>query len=211
MSLIEGLEKARIIPLITLNDAEDIIPVCEALQNGGLKVAEVTFRTSAAEDAIRLARKHFPDFIVGAGTVTTIGEVEQCKSAGAQFAIAPGLNPPVVQHAQELDLPFFPGVCTPTEVETALELGCTVLKFFPTIAMGGAAMLKSVYRPYQHRGVRFIPTGGITEEDFADYLALPFVVAVCGSWLTDKTLIEEKNWKKITDLTHQALTIASKV
>jgi 2-dehydro-3-deoxyphosphogluconate aldolase/(4S)-4-hydroxy-2-oxoglutarate aldolase len=205
MSLIEGLEKARIIPIIVLDDAEDIIPVCKALQDGGLTVAEVTFRTDAAEEAIRMARDKFTDFIIGAGTITTIDEVECCKSAGAQFAVAPGLNPEVVKRAQDLELPFFPGICTPTDVETALGLGCTILKFFPASAMGGTKMLKALYGPYRHRGVRFIPTGGINGENLHQYLDLQGVIAVGGSWLVKRDLIKKKNWDEITTLTREAL------
>ncbi len=208
MSLIERLEKARIIPFVVLDNAEDIIPICKALQDGGLKVAEITFRTEAAEEAIRRVRRDFPDFIVGAGTITTIEEVERCKTAGAQFAVAPGTNPAIVERAQKLGLPFFPGVCTPTEIERALTQGCNVLKFFPAAAIGGTKMLKAMYAPYRHRGVRFIPTGGINQDNLAEYLACPGVLAVGGSWLVDRSLIKKKSWHEITDLTRKAVETA---
>jgi len=209
--IVERIEKGRVIPVIALEDPADAVPLCQALKAGGLEVAEITFRTPAAREAMRIVAGEFPEFILGAGTITTTDEVDAAKEAGAQFAVSPGLNPLVLRRAQEVGLPFFPGVCTPTEVETALALGCTLLKHFPTGAVGGLKFIKALYGPYAHRGVRFIPTGGVTAENLAEYLAHPAVAAVGGSWLTARPLLEARDWDKVTELTREAVRIASSV
>lgn len=208
MKIIERIEQEKIIPVIALEDAADAPDLCSALRAGGLTVAEITFRTAAAPDAIALVAKEFPEFALGAGTVTTIEEVDRAADAGAQFAVAPGLNPEIVKHARERELPFFPGVCTPSEVEAALQLGCQLLKFFPAGVMGGVKMLKALYGPYRHRGVRFVPTGGVSVENLAEYLSNPAVAAIGGSWIVDKKLLAAKDWKAITELTAEAVKIA---
>ncbi len=207
-SIIERIEQEKIIPVIALADAADAPALCNALREGGLTVAEITFRTAAAADAIALVAKEFPEFALGAGTVTTVEEVDRAVEAGAQFAVAPGLNPKIVKRAQEKGLPFFPGVCTPSEVEAALDLDCTLLKFFPAGVMGGLKMLKALYGPYRHRGVRFVPTGGISVDNLGEYLANPAVVAVGGSWIVDGKLLAAKDWASITKLTAEAVEIA---
>lgn len=161
MSIQDKIKEARIVPVIAIEKAEDILPLCEALGEGGLPVAEITFRTEAGRKALALARKHFPDFLIGAGTVTQIEELEAAVEAGASFAVAPGLNPTIVTRAKELGLPIFPGVCTPSDIELALTLDAKLLKFFPAEAAGGIPMLKALYGPYKHRGISFMPTGGV--------------------------------------------------
>ena len=205
----QRIEQCRIIPVIALEHATDAVPLCRALQAGGLTVAEITFRTTAAPEALRTVAREFPEFILGAGTVTLLDEVEAAKDAGAQFAVAPGLNPTIVRRAQELDLPFFPGVCTPSEVEAALDLGCRILKFFPAGAMGGLKVIKALYGPYSHRGVRFIPTGGVNAANLAEYVAHPAVLAVGGSWIVAKDLLVAKDWDQVTALTREAVQIAT--
>jgi len=207
MDIVERIKTAGIVPVIALENAEDAAPLCEALQAGGLEVAEITFRTKAAAEAIAIVAKDFPTFALGAGTVTTLDEVEAAGRAGAQFAVAPGLNPKIVKRAQQLELPFFPGVCTPSEIEAALDLGCTMLKFFPAGAMGGPSYLKSLSAPYLHRGVSFIPTGGVTAANMIDYLEMPQVAAVGGSWLVAKKLIAAKDWSAISQLAAEAAAI----
>ncbi len=207
--IVQRIKQGRLIPIIALDRASDAIPLCQALKAGGLEVAEITFRTPAAREALRMVSEQFPEFALGAGTVTTIEEVEAAKACGAQFAVAPGLNPRIVRRAQEVDLPFFPGVCTPSDIEAALELGCTLLKFFPADALGGMKMLKALHAPYAHRGVRFIPTGGITAANMADYLSHPSVAAVGGSWVSDKTLLAAQDWPRVTALTREALEVAA--
>ena len=205
----QRISDARIIPVIALDDAADAVPLCKALSVGGLQVAEITFRTAAAAEAIRIVAREFPEFVLGAGTVTRPEEVDAAVAAGAQFAVAPGCNPRIVRRAQEAGLPFFPGVCTPSDIEVALEMGCAVLKFFPADAMGGLKTVKALYAPYAHRGVRFIPTGGVTAENMSEYLKSPAVAAVGGTWLATRELVAKREWAQIADRTHQAVEAAA--
>jgi len=207
-NIVERMEKTRIVPVIALEDAADAVDLCRALRDGGLEVAEITFRTKAAPAILEIVAKDFPDFMLGAGTVTTLEEVRKAKEAGAQFAVSPGLNPRIVKKAQEFGLPFFPGICTPTDIEAALELDCYILKFFPAGAAGGTKTIKAMYGPYKHRGVRFIPTGGINLKNMGDYLAQPGVLAVGGSWIVAGRLLEKKDWAEVTRLTKEAVEAA---
>ena len=181
--------------------------MCEALQAGGLQVAEITFRTKAAPEAIRLASEAFPDFLIGAGTVTRIEELEQAQDVGAQFAVAPGVNPIILEHAQHIGLDFFPGVCTPSDVEAALQCGVNFLKFFPAEAAGGLKMLSALYGPYAHRVEGFMPTGGVNLGNLNDYLAHPAVACVGGTWIVPKNLLAEGNWDEIERLTREAVEL----
>ena len=208
MTVEEKLEKNRIVPVIALEKEQDAVPLCQALEKGGLQVAEITFRTKAAAGALRTVSREFPEFMLGAGTVTTLDELERAREAGAQFAVAPGFNSRIVQRAKELDLPFFPGVCTPTDIEAALGLECRILKFFPAEAMGGIKMVKALYGPYRHRGVRFIPTGGVNAGNLASYLSEPAVIAVGGTWMVSRDLLETGNWDRISELTREALELS---
>lgn len=205
MTIEERIEAGRIVPIISLEDAADAAPLCRALEAGGLKTAEITFRTPAARDAIALVAREFPDFALGAGTVTTVAEVDAAKAAGAQFAVSPGFNPRIVDRAKQVGLPFFPGVCTPSEIEAALERGLTLLKFFPASNMGGPAGIKAVHAPYAHRGVRFIALGGVKAENVKAYLDTPGVVAAGGSWIADKAVVAEKDWTEIERRARKAL------
>ena len=205
----QRIEQDRITPVVALEDAADAVPLCKALKAGGLAVAEITFRTKAAPEILTTVAQEFPEFMLGAGTVTMLDEVDAAKEAGAQFAVAPGFNPKIVKRAQELDLPFFPGVCTPSEVEAALDLGCRILKFFPAGALGGLKMIKALYGPYSHRGVKFIPTGGVNADNLAEYIAHPAVLAVGGSWIVSKALLKAKDWSRVTALTREAVQIAA--
>jgi 2-dehydro-3-deoxyphosphogluconate aldolase/(4S)-4-hydroxy-2-oxoglutarate aldolase len=204
----ELLEK-RVVPVIALDDVDSALPLAGAIQAGGLPVLEITLRTPAALEAIRRIAQEVDNVRVGAGTVLEPGQVKAASEAGASFLVAPGLNPEVVKAAQDLGLPVFPGVATPSEVEQALALGCTHLKFFPAEQMGGVNMLKAMAGPYAHTGVRFIPLGGVNAANMAGYLALPVVAAIGGSWLASKALIAEKNWDAITERTREALAIAA--
>lgn len=205
----ERIEKSRIIPVVALENAEDAVPLCKALGAGGLHVAEITFRTAAARDALRIVAREFPEFALGAGTVTTLDEVQAALSCGAQFAVAPGLNPRVVAKAQELGLPFFPGVCTPTDIEMALECGCQTLKYFPAGEMGGVSMLKALYAPYRHKGIRFIPTGGVSLANLPDYMKEPCVLAVGGTWIASAALIKARNWDEICAAARKAVEVVT--
>ena len=203
--IVERIQKGKIIPVIAIDNAEDAVPLCKALKAGGLEVAEVTFRTPAAREAIKIVATQFPEFALGAGTVTTLDELKAAKEAGAQFAVAPGLNPKIVKAAQEMDLPFFPGIATPSDIEAALDLGVTLLKFFPAGNMGGTKMIKALSGPYAHRGVQFVPTGGISADNVIEYLSMPTVAAVGGSWIVAKDLLKAQQWDKVTELTKTAL------
>ena len=203
--LIEKISKYRILPVIAIENAEDAVPLCTALSEGGLKVAEITFRTAAAEEAIRIVASEFPEFVLGAGTITKVEELVAARNAGAGFAVAPGCNPVIVKKAQELDMPFFPGVATPGEVERAMDCGCRILKFFPAGAMGGLNTLKSIYAVYRHREIQFIPTGGVTADNVKEYLDFPGVLAVGGTWIASSSLIENRQWSEVSRLTAEAL------
>jgi 2-dehydro-3-deoxyphosphogluconate aldolase/(4S)-4-hydroxy-2-oxoglutarate aldolase len=206
--IVAQVAAARIVPVIVLERASDAVPLCQALAAGGLSVAEITFRTAAAKEAIAIVARQFPQFVLGAGTVTTPDEVAAAVAAGARFAVAPGCNPDIVSAATAAGLPFWPGVCTPSDVERALALGCTTLKFFPAVAAGGIPMVKSLHAPYQHRGVRFIATGGIEPGNLQDWLKTPGVIAIGGTWMVAPKLIAAGNWGEISRLTAEALAIA---
>ena len=166
---------------------------------------EITFRTEAAEESIANIAREFPEILLGAGTVLAAEQAMRARDAGAVFALAPGLNAAVVKAAQDAGLVFAPGVMTPSEIERALDLGCEMVKFFPAGAAGGVAMLKALAGPYSHTGVRFIPTGGINAENMREYLALPAVAAIGGSWMVDPKLIDARDWDAITSRTRAAL------
>ncbi len=198
----------RIVPVVVLADARDAAPLAAALVAGGLPVAEVTFRTAAASDAIRAMSSH-PGMIVGAGTVVRPEQVDEAADAGATFVVSPGLSPAVVERARERGLLVIPGAVTPTEIMAALDLGLTTLKFFPANTYGGASALKSLGAPF--RGVRFIPTGGVSAANLSDYLSLPNVVAVGGSWMVDPRLVSDGNFAAIQALAADAVAVAASV
>lgn len=205
--MLEKLLKQPVIPVIVIENAKDSEPLAEALLEGGMDVIEVTFRTAAAEEAIQRIRKAFPEMIVGAGTVITIDQAERAINAGVSFGLAPGLNADTVNYFQSKETLFIPGVMTPSEIEQGLALGCKLLKFFPAGAMGGVKMLKALGGPYANQGVQFCPTGGINLDNMNDYLSLPTVSTVGGSWLATKKLIADNNWDTITRQVKDALKI----
>src|SRR3954454_2980238 len=153
--------KCGVVPVIAIENVDDAVPLADALLAGGLPVIEITFRTAAAAEVIRTMTRERPQLIVGAGTVLTPANLEAAIASGARFAVAPGLNPAIVRQAQQMKLPFMPGVATPTDIEMGLSLGCKLLKFFPAEALGGVTMIEALSAPYQHAGVQFMPTGGI--------------------------------------------------
>ena len=205
----ETFLQQRLVCVAVIDQADDAVPLTEALLAGGLNCIEVTFRTASAAESIARIRKALPSAIVGAGTLLTQSQVQQAVDAGAQFGVSPGLNESVLSTAATAGIPLFPGVMTPTEVGRALDLKCKHLKFFPAEAAGGITMLKALAGPFGHTGVKFIPTGGITAATLANYLAIPQVAAVGGSWMAEKKLVVEKDWKKITALTAEAMEIIS--
>lgn len=186
-----------IVPVITIDDVKAALPLADALLAGGLPIVEITFRTSAAAEAIRVMVRERPALLVGAGTILSEENLRAAHAAGARFAVAPGLNPEIVRRAGDLGLPFVPGVATPSEVEQALFLGCKTLKFFPAEALGGVAMLNALAGPYGHTGVKFVPTGGVSPANLDAYLACKVVAAVGGTWLAKKEDLAAGGWEDI--------------
>jgi 2-dehydro-3-deoxyphosphogluconate aldolase/(4S)-4-hydroxy-2-oxoglutarate aldolase len=200
--LYEQLGQYRLVPVIVLESASDAGPLAAALVQGGLPVAEVTFRTDAAAESIR-AMAARGDMLVGAGTVLSVEQADRAIDAGAQFLVSPGLNPEVVRHAQSRGVPICPGACTPTEIEQAMSLGLDVVKFFPAEQFGGVATLKAISAPY--RQIRFIPTGGIGPDNVKQYLGFNRVVACGGSWMVKPELFAEGDFQQVTDAVRQSV------
>ena len=198
----------RIVPVLVLNDVDSGLKMCEILAECGLPAAEITFRTTAAEAVIKAASERFPELYLGAGTVLNTRDLHRAFDAGAKFAVAPGFNPTVVKEAAANGFAFAPGVCTPSEVEQAMEFGCHFLKFFPAEASGGVNFLKSLIAPYKHLGVRFMPTGGVSTANVAEYLAIKEVVAVGGTWLGKNSDIESGNWDAIRQAVKAAVELS---
>jgi len=207
--MIDRILAKRIVPVVVLDSADDAEPLAEALLAGGLDIMEITFRTAAAAESIRRIAKAFPEVLLGAGTLLDADQVKRARDAGAVFGLAPGLNPATIAAAGEVGLQFSPGVMTPSEIEQALSLDCKLLKFFPAEAAGGVKMLKSLAGPYAHTGVKFTPTGGITADNLQDYLKLPVVAAIGGSWMVAQKLVSGAQWAEITGLTRAALELAA--
>jgi 2-dehydro-3-deoxyphosphogluconate aldolase / (4S)-4-hydroxy-2-oxoglutarate aldolase len=198
----------RVIPVVAIERAEDAMPLADVLIEGGLPCAEITFRTAAAADAIRTMSKS-PNIMVGAGTVLTIEQVKTALDAGARFMVSPGFNPRVAGYCLENNIPFTPGVCTPTDIEAAMGLGLEVLKFFPAEAFGGLKTLKAMSGPYTT--VEFIPTGGINPQNLADYLRFPKVAACGGTWIAPSTSISEGRFNDILRNTREAVEIVKEL
>ncbi|WP_439259166.1 bifunctional 4-hydroxy-2-oxoglutarate aldolase/2-dehydro-3-deoxy-phosphogluconate aldolase [Lonepinella sp. BR2930] len=203
--LIEKLKTLKVVPVIAVDDAQDILPLVKALSDNGLPVAEITFRSAAAEESIRLVRQHYPDVLILAGTALTAEQVVAAKNAGADAIVTPGFNPKIVQLCQDLGLPITPGVNNPMSIEAALEFGITAVKFFPAEASGGVKMIKALLGPYGN--LQIMPTGGISPTNIKDYLAIPNVVACGGSWFVEKALIKQKKWDEIGRLTKEVVEL----
>jgi 2-dehydro-3-deoxyphosphogluconate aldolase/(4S)-4-hydroxy-2-oxoglutarate aldolase len=206
---VRTLEELRIVPVITVENGDQAIRLADALVAGNLPLMEITFRSDAAAEAISRVRAERPDVTVGAGTVLTPAQVDAALAAGAQFIVAPGFNPKVADHCIAAGVPFAPGVATPSEVEWALERGLSLLKFFPAEQSGGVQYIKAISAPY--RGVRFMPTGGITPENLKSYLSVPSVIACGGSWMVKLDLIKAGEFETITRLTAEAVALAQSV
>ena len=203
--VLKKIQETGIIPVVVLNDAKDAAPLAKALCEGGLPCAEVTFRTEAAEESIRIMSREFPEMFVGAGTVLTTEQVDRAVDAGAKFIVSPGLNPKVVKYCIEKGVPVTPGVCTPSEVEQAIELGLDVVKFFPAEPAGGLNMIKAMAAPYV--GLKFMPTGGINPKNVREYLAYDRILACGGSWMVKGSLVEAGEFDKIRELAQEAVEI----
>jgi 2-dehydro-3-deoxyphosphogluconate aldolase/(4S)-4-hydroxy-2-oxoglutarate aldolase len=203
---LERLRAVRIVPVITIDDPDDAVPLARALIAGGLACAEITFRTPRAAEALRRITAEVPELFAGAGTVLTPEQAKAARDAGAQFIVAPGFGPRTVDYCLGKGIPVYPGVATPTEIEAALEKGLTTLKFFPAEPMGGLAYLKAVAAPYVD--VNFIPTGGVNTANVASYLAFKRVVACGGSWMAPNEWIAAKQFDRIRDESRRAVSAA---
>lgn len=208
--MFKQLKQRPIIPVIVIENASCAKPLADALLAGGIDIIEITFRTTAAVAAIEQIRKSFPEMRVGAGTILTEQQARQALDAGISFGLAPGLNPTIVNYFKKNNTLFIPGVMTPSEIEQGLELGCLLQKFFPAEAIGGVKMLKALAGPYASRGVQFCPTGGISIDNMNDYLALPTVSNIGGSWLATKQQIADRDWAAITAQAKAAVEKAAK-
>ncbi|GHT53323.1 2-dehydro-3-deoxy-phosphogluconate aldolase [Spirochaetia bacterium] len=188
-----------IIAVLEIEQEADAVPIARALAEGGVTAIELALRTPAAEPSIALIAKGVPEIMIGIGTIIETGQAERMKKQGGVcFGVSPGINPQIVKEAAACDLPFAPGIATPSELELALSLGCRIVKFFPSEGMGGLSFLKSMDAPYKHLGVKYIPLGGISEDNLAAYASLPQVLAVGGSWIAARDLIKKADWQEIT-------------
>ncbi|HPA17322.1 MAG TPA: bifunctional 4-hydroxy-2-oxoglutarate aldolase/2-dehydro-3-deoxy-phosphogluconate aldolase [Verrucomicrobiae bacterium] len=196
-SLFEQICRNPIIAVLTLEDPGAAPDLARALLAGGVRGVELTLRTPAALESLKRLKEAAPELILGAGTVLTPAQVKQVKDVGVAFAVSPGLNPRVVRAAQEAGVPFAPGICTPSDIEGALELGCTLLKYFPAETSGGLKHLKNMAAPYMHLGVGFIPLGGLNEANMLDYLGDSLIPAIGGSWIAPRDKIAARDWAAI--------------
>lgn len=204
-SIFDTLHLLGIVPVIALDDANDALPLAKALCDGGLPCAEVTFRTSAAEEAIRSITKAYPDMVVGAGTVLTTDQVDRAIDAGARFIVSPGFNPKIVSYCLSKNIPIVPGCSGPSDIEQALEFGLSVIKFFPAESLGGIDMIKALSAPY--RNIKFMPTGGINAKNIGSYLSVKNILACGGSWIVSNDLIKAKDFDGIKALVEEAVKI----
>ena len=209
--LLERIEAAGVLAVLQIDDVSAAVPVARALVAGGIRAMELTLRTPVAIEAIERICGDVPEMTVGAGTVLTPQQVRDVQAAGGVFGVSPGMNPRVVGEANRLGLPFAPGVCTPTEMELAIEQGCRLLKFFPAEPSGGLPYLRSVAAPLAHLGVRFVPLGGIDASNLAEYLREPAVLAVGGSWLAPRQSIRQQDWSGITANARRAIELVAAV
>ena len=192
------LHLSGVIAVLMIDDVSTAVPVAQALLAGGVDCMELTLRTPVAMEALRRIRNEVPKMIAGVGTILTPQQAREVKDAGASFGVSPGMNPRVVAEAVQIGLPFAPGICTPSDIEQALEFDCKLLKFFPAEPCGGLDYLKAIAAPYAHLGLKYIPLGGIDENNAVKYLHSPFIHAIGGSWLAPKHAIERKDWETIT-------------
>lgn len=203
--LFQQIEQHKIVPVVKLDRAADAQPLCEALCAGGLPVAEITFRTDAAEESIRIATAKYPDMLVGAGTITNTEQARRAVDAGAKFLVSPGFSRKITEWALDHQIPIFPGTCTPSEIMEAMEYQLSVVKFFPAVQYGGLTTIKSLAAPFP--SMRFMPTGGINIDNIQEYLAFEKIIACGGSWMVKDSFIKDGNFNKIRELTAQAVSL----
>lgn len=205
-NVMELIKEKRIVPVVKLDHVEDALPLAKALIDGGLPVAEITFRTDAAEESIRVIRNTYPEMLCGAGTVVNIDQAERAVAAGAAFIVSPGFTKEVVEYTARKNIPVLPGCCTPTEIIDAMNYGLKVVKFFPAKQYGGLDTIKALAAPFP--GIRFMPTGGINTGNLREFLDNDKIYACGGSWMVADSLIKEKRFDEITRLTKEAVELA---
>lgn len=205
----ERFAQLGVVPVVVLEDAKDAAPLAKALVEGGLPCAEVTFRTAAAEESIRIMASEYPEMFVGAGTVLTIDQVDRAVAAGAKFIVSPGFDPEIVDYCLGKDIPVFPGCITPSEVAQAVKRGLKVVKFFPAEQFGGVATIKAMAAPYV--GLKFMPTGGVSAKNLESYLSCDKIVACGGSWMVKGDLVKAGKFDEIKALTEEAVKLAAQI
>ncbi len=205
----EKIQELGVVPVVVLNDAKDAAPLAKALCEGGLPCAEVTFRTDAAEESIKLMAKEYPEMFIGAGTVLTTEQVDRAVAAGAKFIVSPGFDPEIVDYCLEKGIPVFPGCITPSEVAQAVKRGLKIVKFFPAEQFGGVATIKALAAPYT--GVKFMPTGGVNAKNLESYLSCDKIVACGGSWMVKGDLVKAGEFDKIRALTAEAVALVKQI
>ena len=208
-AVLEQISKIGIVPVVKIDNAADALPLAKALCAGGLPCAEVTFRTSAAAEAIKIMTDNFPSMCVGAGTVLNAEQVDAAVAAGAKFIVSPGLNPRTVKYCVEKNIPITPGTSSPSDIEQAIELGLDVVKFFPAEQSGGLAKIKAMAAPYT--GIRFMPTGGINAKNLEDYLSCDKILCCGGSWMVKGDLVKAGEFDKIRELTAEVKKLADSI
>lgn len=207
--LAERFHEVGVVPVVVLEDAKDAVPLAQALVEGGLPCAEVTFRTAAAEESIRLMAEKFPEMLVGAGTVLTTEQVDVAVKAGAKFIVSPGFDPEIVDYCLKKEIPVLPGCISPSEVAQAVKRGLKTVKFFPAEQAGGVAMIKAMVAPYT--GIKFMPTGGINAKNLEDYLSFDKIICCGGSWMVKGDLVKAGAFDKIKELTAEARNLVESI
>ena len=207
--ILEEISNIGVVPVVAIDHKYDAAPLADALTKGGLPCAEVTFRTPAAEEAIRIMADQFPDMLLGAGTVLTTEQADRAIAAGAKFIVSPGFNPKVVSHCIEKNIPITPGISSPSDMEQAIEMGLDAVKFFPAVPSGGLSMIKALAAPYHT--MRFMPTGGIGTQNLKDYLGFDKIICCGGSWMVKADLIKNGEFEKICNLTKEAKELAKSI
>lgn len=202
------IQASGVVAVVVLHDLDRAVPLGKALLEGGIGAIELTLRTPAALPAISRLRQEVPELMVGAGTILSPADLDAAQKAGAAFGVSPGVNRRVLEAAARAQFSFAPGVATPSDIETALEYGCRLLKFFPAEQIGGLPYFNAVTAPYEHLGLRYIPLGGLNEASISTYLQRPSVAAIGGSWMAAGELIAAGNWAGITALSRQASGVA---
>ena len=205
----EKIAELGVVPVVVLEDAKDAAPLAKALVEGGLPCAEVTFRTAAAEESIKLMTAEYPDMFVGAGIVLTIDQVDRAVAAGAKFIVSPGFDPEIVDYCLEKEIPVFPGCITPSEVAQAVKRGLKVVKFFPAEQFGGVATIKAMAAPYV--GLKLMPTGGVNAKNLESYLGCDKIIACGGSWMVKGDLVKAGKFDEIKDLTAEAVKLVAEI